>query len=159
MTVAAVTIRDARRSDLAGIVAVDKCITGRAKPAYWRGVLDAYGRDTGGRVALVALGEDGRVVGHLFGEVRAWEFGSNPCGWIFAVAVHPDVARRGHAALLCSHAMARFHEMGVQVIRTMVRRNDVPVLSFFRSMGFVAGPFAEMEKAIELEDLPDGAMS
>ena len=156
MTVASVTIRNAVVEDLAGIVGVDARITGRTKPAYWRRMLEAYGRDTGGRVALVARGDDAAVVGHLFGEVRAWEFGSDPCGWIFAVAVHPDRTRRGYAADLCRHAMARFNEMGVHVVRTMVRANDVPVLSFFRSMGFVGGPFAEMEKTIEADDLPKG---
>ena len=156
MTVAAVTIRDAGTDDLYGIVAVDARITGRSKADYWRRMLEAYGQDARERVALVALDEQGAIVGHLFGEVRAWEFGSDPCGWIFAVAVHPDVARRGYAADLCSHAMARFQQMGVHVVRTMVRRNDVPVLSFFRSMGFVGGPFSEMEKVIEAEDLPGG---
>ena len=105
------------------------------------------------------MGDDGAIVGHLFGEVRAWEFGSEPCGWIFAVAVQPEMARRGYAADLCRHAMAKFHEMQVFVVRTMVRRNDVPVLSFFRSMGFVAGPFAEMEKTIEADDLPSESVS
>lgn len=158
MTVASVTIRNASAADLEGIVEVDGRITGRTKPAYWRRMLDAYQQDKDGRVALVVTGADDAVVGHLFGEVRAWEFGSDPCGWIFAVAVHPDTARRGYAAELCRHAMARFHEMDVNVVRTMVRRNDVPVLSFFRSMGFVGGPFAEMEKVIEADDLPQGGV-
>jgi ribosomal protein S18 acetylase RimI-like enzyme len=156
VSVGALVIRDAGPPDLEGIVRVDARNTGRSKPAYWRRMLEAYGRDQKGRVALVAMGDGGAVLGHLLGEIRAWEFGSEPCGWIFAVAVDPDHGRRGLARGLCRHAMARFRAMGVPVVRTMVRRNDVPVLSFFRSMGFVAGPFTEMEKTIEDEDLPDG---
>ena len=33
-------------------------------------------------------------------------------------------------------------------MRTMVRRDDVPLLALFRSMGFAAGPFSEMERAV-----------
>jgi hypothetical protein len=42
-------------------------------------------------------------------------------------------------------ARRRFRRAGVDTVRTMVRRDDVPVLSFFRSSGFVGGRFVEME--------------
>ncbi len=42
---------------------------------------------------LVALA-DRKVVGFLIGEVRDWEFGSPPCGWVFAINVDPS-ARQG----------------------------------------------------------------
>ena len=54
----------------------------------------------------------------------------------------------GNVTLLCEEAEHRFSAMGIDLVRTMVRRNDIPVLSLFRSMGFVAGPFTEMEKAL-----------
>ena len=41
----------------------------------------------------------------------------------------------------------------------MVRRNDVPVLSFFRARGFVGGPFVQLERDAEEESarsVPDG---
>ena len=89
-----------------------------------------------------------RVEGFLFGEVRAWEFGSERCGWIFSVAVSPASERGGVATRLCEEAIRQFGAMGVSLVRTMVRRNEVPVLALFRSMGFVAGPFSEMERAV-----------
>jgi len=30
-------------------------------------------------------------------------------------------------------------------VRTMVRRNNVPVLTFFRTNGFAAGPYVQLE--------------
>ena len=49
---------------------------------------------------------------------------------------------------LCDEAVRCFATMGVEMVRTMVRRNDVPLLALFRSMGFVAGTFSELERAV-----------
>ena len=98
-------------------------------------------------VADVALGAevDGRLVGFLTGDVRTVEFGSERCGWILALGVDPDAARRGAGRALLEEGCRRFRVLGVRHLRTMVRRNVVPVLSLFRSCGFVGGPFTQME--------------
>lgn len=150
MTTATVTVREATPADLDGIVSLDEVRSGTAKPDYWTRILDLYGQNgKSGRVALVADAADGTLAGFLFGEVRAWEFGSEPCGWIFSVAASPDHPRSGIATHLCAEAERRFTQMEVHVVRTMVRRNNVPLLAFFRSRGFVGGPFSEMEKNLE----------
>ena len=43
--------------------------------------------------------------------------------------------------------------MGVRRVRTMVRRNDVPVLAFFRANGFAGGAFVQLERSLE-EEVP-----
>jgi ribosomal protein S18 acetylase RimI-like enzyme len=143
----AVHVRDARAEDLGGIAALDALRAGAAKPGYWRRILEQYGGPAGPRerVALVAVDGTDAIVGFLFGEVRAWEFGSERCGWIFSVAVCPTLERGGLATALCQEAAARFEALGVDLVRTMVRRNDVPMLALFRSMGYRAGPFSELE--------------
>jgi ribosomal protein S18 acetylase RimI-like enzyme len=134
-------------ADLDAVVALDASRTGVEKRDYWRGILSAYGdpAERGRRVALLAEDESGETAGFLFGEVRAWEFGSEPCGWIFSVAVHPDRERRGLGTRLCEEAVLGFRALGVGVVRTMVRRSDVTLQALFRSMGFAAGPFSELE--------------
>ena len=132
--------------DLARVVEIDARHRGRAVPGYWRRVCDDFlVRD---RTRLrVALGAEvgGRLVGYLLGEVRAFEFGSEPCGWIFAIGVDPAHAREGIASGLLAEACTRFRAGGIGRVRTMVRRADVPVLSFFRAHGFAAGEFAQLE--------------
>src|SRR5512134_2122335 len=81
---AAVTVRPARRADLAAVVALDARVTGLEKRAYWTGLFRRYGGAAEGRQFLVAE-TGGRVVGFIIGEVRDWEFGSPPCGWVFAI--------------------------------------------------------------------------
>lgn len=148
MTTLAFTIRDARPGDLDDIVDLDRRRTGVEKRGWWDGIRRAYGqRDD--HVALVAELATGGVVGFLFGEVRAFEFGSPPCGWIYSVAVDPAREREGVASTLCTVALERFRRFGVDRVRTMVRRDDIAVLSFFRSMEFNAGPYTQLELDLE----------
>ncbi|MEK7486751.1 MAG: GNAT family N-acetyltransferase, partial [Planctomycetota bacterium] len=88
---------------------------------------------------------EGKVVGYIFAEGRALEFGSPLCGWIFAIAVDPEFARKGIALRLCREVCLKFKALGIHTIRTLVRKDDVAILSFFRASGFRAGPFMELE--------------
>ena len=153
------TLRDARVGDAAAIAEIDAERAGARKPAYWDRIVREYGRGAEGRVALVAEGPDAEVEGFLFGEVRAWEFGSERCGWIFSVSVRRAAERRGIASRLCDVAVRRFGELGVGIVRTMVRRNDVPMLALFRSLGFRAGPFSELEMRVPREVRTEGGSS
>jgi len=145
-------LRGLRPADLARVVAIDAEHRGAEVTEYWEGVRDAFLARDRERVR-VALGAevDGTLAGFLFGEVRAFEFGSEPCGWIFAVGVEDRFRRGGIASALLAEACRRFRAAGIQTIRTMVRRADVPVLSFFRAHGFAAGEFTQLELELPTE--------
>ncbi len=155
----AIRLREIRPPDLAGIVDLDALRSGERKSTYWGRILGRYeatcesGAASDGHVALVAVDERGVLCGFLLGEIRAWEFGSERCGWIFSVSVHPDRERHGLATQLCEEAIRRFTAMGVELVRTMVRRDEVPMLALFRSMGFRAGPFSELERRVSLRTI------
>ncbi len=137
-------------TDLAEVVRIDADQTGAPKPAYWEGVFSSFLGETG-RAKTFGFGIDdgaGGLAGFLFAEVRAFEFGSEPCGWVFAVGIDDASRRRGHASALLEAATRRFRELGMTRVRTMVRRGDVPVLSFFRSQRFVGGPYVQLERDI-----------
>ncbi len=146
-----VLVRDLKDGDRAAVARIDALHSGSAKPDYWEGVFRDLRRS--GAAAPVRVGlaaERGRgLVGYLVGEVRAFEFGSEPCGWVHAIGVDPDHLRDGVATRLLVEACRRFSEGGVRTVRTMVRRNDVPVLSFFRASGFVGGSFVQLELDLE----------
>ena len=137
-----------------------KATGGPTKPRYWRRIFDEFLSEDpdGGERHTMGLGADGEpgLAGYLLGEVRAVEFGSEPCGWIFAVGVDARELRKGIANALLDHAKQRFRELGVTVLRTMVRRNDVPVLTFFRSGGFVGGSFAQLEFDLDVNTAQEG---
>ena len=139
-------LRPLARKDLDEIVRIDAIHTGEPKRAYWRQILrDFVGpRAVRGRVALGAE-RGGSLVGFLLADIRAFEFGSERCGWILEVGVDPQIARAGVASALLDAARRRLHAAGVSTIRTMVRRNNVPVLTFFRTNGFAGGPYVQLE--------------
>jgi ribosomal protein S18 acetylase RimI-like enzyme len=152
MAETAIRIRSLAKKDLDEVVRIDALHTGEAKREYWQERLRGFLTAGKGRVGLAAeeKGPDGaRLAGYVLGEIRAFEFGSMKCGWIFAVGVDPENLRNGVASCLLEEACRRFGAEGVGTIRTMVGRNDVPVLSFFRSRGFVGGPFVQLEHLIE----------
>jgi hypothetical protein len=85
-------IRRALRDDLEAIAAIDALHSGAASREDWAEKLDTRrdrrraGRsDAAGFVACSA----GSVIGFVFVEARAWEFGSPLCGWITAIGVDP----------------------------------------------------------------------
>ena len=147
----AAKVRPLTRADLAAVVRLDALHTGAAKRRYWADVFAGFLAPGARSARRIGLGAeiDGRLAGYVFGEVRAFEFGSPPCGWVFAVGVDPALLRSGVASALLEEACARFRAAKVTQVRTMVRRTDVPVLSFFRSRGFVGGPFVQLERSVE----------
>ena len=145
-----IVVRDLRYDHLDEVIRIDAVHTGEKKPRYWNRVFQDFldvGREPL-RVGLTAE-DDGRLVGYLLGEVRAFEFGSEACGWVFAVGVDPRDARVGVASALLEEACVRFRRAGVTRVRTMVGRSEVDVLSFFRANGFVGGSFVQLERNLE----------
>ncbi len=139
-------VRPLRPGDLERVIHIDALHTGTPKPDYWERVFGEFLKPDPTRPRLgFAAEDDGAVIGYLFGEVRAFEFGSEACGWVFAVGVDPERLHAKVASSLLAEACRAFKEVGITCVRTMVRRNDVPVLSFFRANGFSGGPFVQLE--------------
>jgi ribosomal protein S18 acetylase RimI-like enzyme len=139
-------VRRATAADLAQVIAIDARATGLAKPEYWAGILRRYGRGARSRFLVAEAGA--RIVGYIVGEVRDWEFGSPPCGWVFGIGVWPDAREAGVATRLLGAISAAFRRRGVATVRTLIARDNRVVLAFFRSQGMMAAPVIPLEKEI-----------
>lgn len=149
----AVSVRRVRVADIAHVIALDERVTGVAKPKYWHDVFALYGkRRLDDRLFLVAetpaSGPRPSILGFIIGEVRAWEFGSAPCGWVFALSVEPGARLRGVGQALFTGIAQEFKKAGVSTMRTMVARNNRLHLMFFRSQGMMAGAYTQLEKEL-----------
>lgn len=144
----AFTIRPAKEGDVEKVIRLDTQITGVPKPEYWREKFNSYGKKSDDHFFLVAC-HGATFLGFIIGEVRAWEFGSPPCGWIFTIAVDPDLRLDGVGSGLFNALCQCFRKAGTTKIRTMLARDDLLVMSFFRSQGMMAGPFTELEKDLD----------
>ena len=144
-----ISIRNAIPSDLAAVISLDHVTTKESKPDYWQGIFSHYinaGRND--RIFIVAETDAG-MIGFIVGEIRAWEFGSPPCGWVFALAVSPKVRELGIGKRMFDEISARLKQSGVSTVRTMTDRDDKSMLSFFRSMGLRTGRSIELEMHLD----------
>jgi len=145
-----ITIREAEPGDLDAIVEIDKQVSGVKKARYWRETLEHYSGQRGSEFFLVAELRQS-VIGFILGEIRAWEFGSPSCGWVYAIGVARDHLQQGVGSKLLDVLCGHFRQADVTKVRTMIARQDHELLSFFRSYGMMAGPFQQLE--LDLENL------
>ncbi|MGI9481346.1 MAG: GNAT family N-acetyltransferase [Hyphomicrobiales bacterium] len=151
-----VAIREIAEDDLEAVVGLDERVTGLGKTDYWRDIYERYTtRLTKQRFFLIAEptgDETGKpVLGYIVGEVRAWEFGSSPCGWIFAFSVDPETRLQGVGEQLFEAISRKFRAAGISKMRTMVGRSNQLHMAFFRSEGMTAGPYIQLE--MEIDDM------
>ena len=145
-------VRPVRRGDLDSIVALDARVTGLEKRGYWESLYRRYGATARAERQFLVADAGGRAIGFVIGEVRDWEFGAAPCGWVFAIDVHPDARLAGTGTRLLEAICAGFRRAGVAKVRTMLSRDNNLVLSFFRSHGMMTGPFIPLEMDLDAMD-------
>jgi GNAT superfamily N-acetyltransferase len=150
----AVLVRRVRAADIPQVIALDTRVTKLAKAEYWNDIFRRYGKQRSHeRFFLVAENRQDRtssgLLGFIIGEVRAWEFGSAPCGWVFALSVEPKARLHGIGSALFEAISAEFKNAGVGKMRTMIARDARLPLLFFRSEGLIAGPYIQLEKDID----------
>ncbi|MGE5791616.1 MAG: N-acetyltransferase family protein [Bacteroidota bacterium] len=138
-------VRAAESGDVGQVIALDAAVTGIEKTDYWYEVFQRYGaRGAKQRFFLVAEAA-GAIQGFVVGEVRDWEFGSPPCGWVFGIDVRPEARLGGIGTRLLEAICDGFRRAGVTKVRTLLARENTLVLSFFRSQGMMAAPFIPLE--------------
>ena len=151
---AAVRVRRVQAADIPYVITLDTRVTRLAKAEYWNDVFRRYGKQRRHeRFFLVAENlmdrADSRLLGFIIGEIRAWEFGSTPCGWVFALSVEPRMRLHGIGSALLEAISDEFKKAGVSKMRTMVARDARLPLLFFRSEGMIAGPYIQLEKDLD----------
>ncbi|MCB9652368.1 MAG: GNAT family N-acetyltransferase [Deltaproteobacteria bacterium] len=145
-------MRAMTKDDLPAVADIYRFHVQRDPPRQWMDAASRSMDDPGGPpLAWVAEDAAGRVIGYVAGEVRSWEFGSEPAGWITGVGVDADHRSSGLGRALLEAMLKAFRRRNVATVRTMVQRDDVPVLRFFRAAGFATGPYTEMELSLEGE--------
>ena len=138
-------VRAARPRDLAQVVAIDAEITRLPKARYWAGIFRRYGNGRRQKRFFLVADSGRRVEGFVIGEVRDWEFGSPPCGWVFAISVRPGARQAGTGSRLLAAICQGFRRLRVDTVRTMLARDNQLILSFFRSQGMMAAPYIPLE--------------
>ena len=142
-------VRPVEAADLDQVIAIDAEITGKAKTDYWYELFHRYGAGRSRQRLFLVAETGGEIHGFIIGEVRDWEFGSPPCGWVFGINVRPGSRLAGIATRLLEAICAGFRHAGVDKVRTLIARDNSLVLSFFRSQAMMAAPFIPLEKDLK----------
>ncbi|MGE0628626.1 MAG: GNAT family N-acetyltransferase [Hyphomicrobiaceae bacterium] len=137
-------------ADLPSIIDIDTRISGIQKPKLWADLIDA--QETDDKRSFFVARLNGQVVGYVVGEVRGWEFGSPPCGWLYTIGVRPEYRVDKIGTVLFNALADAFQSQGVETFRTMLHIDDHLLMSFFRAQGLTAGPFVELEMRLDDRD-------
>ena len=137
------SIEKVRLEDVPAIVRIDAEVTGTEKADFWYG---CYAREsTDMKSTFLVAHRNGEVAGYVIGAIRAWEFGSSPCGWVEVISVAPE-QRNGHVATRLFEAVVDyFRDNDISTIRTMLNIDNHMLIAFFRMQGMSAGPYIELE--------------
>ncbi len=144
------TLRPMLRTDLERVQAIQRQHAPGTPASEWLPVAEqAIDENTDTPLAFVSEVEGGRITGYILGAIRSWEFGSPPAGWVIGIGVDIEHQHSGAGADLLRQLLRSFAARKVGAARTMVRREDIQVLRFFRTAGFNIGPYTELEMELE----------
>lgn len=73
-------------------------------------------------------------------------------GWIYYLAISPDMQRRGLASKIVAHAEAALAAIGCPKIDLMVRDSNHSVQAFYRSIGYGEDPVTVLSKRLVTDD-------
>jgi ribosomal protein S18 acetylase RimI-like enzyme len=76
-------------------------------------------------------------------------------GWIYYLAVHPSVQRRGYAARLVAHSEGKLLELGCPKLELMVRNSNQAVIAFYQAIGFGLDPVVVLSKRLRVDEPHD----
>jgi len=76
-------------------------------------------------------------------------------GWIYYLAVKPDLQRQKLASEIMGYAEKALKEIGCPKIDLMVRKTKHSVISFYHKLGYKDDPVVVLSKRLE-EDIPSG---
>lgn len=121
--------------------------------ALWRRVFPTdppYNRAAHAVPAKLALGDDlflvAEIAGRVVGTVMAGYDGHR--GWLYAVAVDPDLQRGGVGRALVREAEARLAARGCHKVNLQVRVGNEAVIGFYESLGYAQEPRVSMGRRI-----------
>ncbi len=142
-------IRPVRAGDLEKLIAVDAQITGIQKAEYWRQRFRGHVARKDQSSHFLVAEKNSAIEGLIIGEIRDWEFGTPPCGWVFGISVRPEARLSGVATRLLDALCASFRLAGMTKVRTLLVSDDLLVMKFYRSQGMMAAPIITLERKLD----------
>jgi len=143
-----VPVRAMKESDLPGIVAIDRRITGRNRSDYFRERLAEALYESDVRVSLVAE-RDGRLIGFVMARVDLGEFGRfEPTAVLDTIGVDPDCLGQGVGRALLSQLLVNLGTLRIERVRTEIDWRDHEMMGFLEHCGFLPSQELCFDRAV-----------
>jgi len=122
--------------DFAGVVRVDRLLTGRDRSDYFRRKFDEVLQESAMCVSL-AVEAEGQVVGFAMARVDMGDFGRvEASASLDTLGVDPAVAGRGVARDLLTQMIQNLDALHVERLETEVAHHHLTLMRFFHAFGF-----------------------
>jgi len=144
------TIRNLRRVDLEAVVRIDSLATGYPRNRYFdRKFSRIFGEDAQLLISLAAEFED-RVIGYIMGEANTGEYGiPDPVASIDTIGIDPEYQRLGIGRILLDDYCALAAKAGIELMTTLVSRDDPELIEFFRSQDFKPAGMVALDRRLQ----------
>jgi ribosomal protein S18 acetylase RimI-like enzyme len=110
----------------------------------WNDPREDFLRAVGAPCATVIVGREGDA---LAGSVMVGHDGHR--GWVYYLAVEPDLQRRGHGRALMDAAEQWLRERGVPKIQLMVRETNAAAIGFYERLGLERQPVVTLGRRLD----------
>lgn len=132
-----VPVRAMKESDLPGMIAIDRRITGYDRSGYFKERLAEALFESDVRVSLVAERNDSPI-GFIMARVDLGEFGRfEPTAVLDTIGVDPDCRSQGVGRALLSQLLVNLGTLRIERVRTEVDWRDRELLAFLDRCGFL----------------------
>jgi ribosomal protein S18 acetylase RimI-like enzyme len=144
-----VPVRAMKESDLTGIIAIDRRITGGDRSTYFQERLIEALYESDVRVSLVAERE-GRPTGFIMARVDLGEFGRfEPTAVLDTIGVDPDCRSQGIGRALLSQLLVNLSTLRIERVRTEIEWRDHELMGFLEHCGFLSSQELCFDRLVE----------
>lgn len=145
-----IEVRLLRREDFDAVVRIDESVFGTSRPEYYEKRFSAA-LDAADHLVISLVAEwDGRVVGFIMGDLYLGEFGiPETTASVDTIGVDPEFQHHGVGRVLMEDFARNARVAGVKKIYTRVLWNDLALIRFFDSVGFIPGRMINLELAVD----------
>ncbi|MBI3953150.1 MAG: GNAT family N-acetyltransferase [Chloroflexi bacterium] len=135
-------IRQMTPGDFPAILDLDRKVAGRERARSYQQHVSRYLDNYFPPLCQVALDGD-KVVGFILGDVKGWEYGLGPSGWIDIMGVDPEHQRQGVGLALIRAFVAQCRRQKLSAAHAIVRGGDRRLQGFLKAAGLQKGPLVD----------------
>ena len=145
-----VKIRLMELNDYDAIMQIDEKVNKIARPEYYKLKFEKLVESKDYvPTSLVAVDENGKVVGFIMGELFRGEYGiSEDRATLDTIGVDPDFQNFGIGRQLIEEFLEHLKTLGVEKVNTLVKWNDSQLITFFSVNGFVPSKMINLVRNI-----------